>query len=116
MTQASPGCCVLGCGGRLRDGGGGGSPLTRPPPPPPGRRQSKRQLRNEKDKPLPPLLARVGGNIEVGAGLRPRVSPSGVGSRGRVTEGGPSTETPLSPPAPRCWDSTPGSGRPSSTL
>ncbi|KAI6058701.1 Chromodomain-helicase-DNA-binding protein 3 isoform X4 [Aix galericulata] len=31
----------------------------------PGRRQSKRQLRNEKDKPLPPLLARVGGNIEV---------------------------------------------------
>uniref|UniRef100_A0A5F8GL37 Chromodomain helicase DNA binding protein 3 n=1 Tax=Monodelphis domestica TaxID=13616 RepID=A0A5F8GL37_MONDO len=29
------------------------------------RRQSKRQLRNEKDKPLPPLLARVGGNIEV---------------------------------------------------
>ena len=30
-----------------------------------GRRQSKRQLRNEKDKPLPPLLARVGGNIEV---------------------------------------------------
>ena len=35
------------------------------PPPPSGRRQSKRQLRNEKDKPLPPLLARVGGNIEV---------------------------------------------------
>lgn len=33
-----------------------------------GRRQSKRQLRNEKDKPLPPLLARVGGNIEVRAG------------------------------------------------
>uniref|UniRef100_A0A8B9TH67 DNA helicase n=1 Tax=Anas platyrhynchos TaxID=8839 RepID=A0A8B9TH67_ANAPL len=33
--------------------------------PRPGRRQSKRQLRNEKDKPLPPLLARVGGNIEV---------------------------------------------------
>ncbi|XP_053905487.1 chromodomain-helicase-DNA-binding protein 3 isoform X4 [Malaclemys terrapin pileata] len=32
---------------------------------PEGRRQSKRQLRNEKDKPLPPLLARVGGNIEV---------------------------------------------------
>ncbi|KAM4675728.1 chromodomain-helicase-DNA-binding protein 3 isoform 2-T2 [Discoglossus pictus] len=30
-----------------------------------GRRQSRRQLRNEKDKPLPPLLARVGGNIEV---------------------------------------------------
>uniref|UniRef100_UPI00358E1898 chromodomain-helicase-DNA-binding protein 3-like n=1 Tax=Myxine glutinosa TaxID=7769 RepID=UPI00358E1898 len=30
-----------------------------------GRRQSKRQFRNEKDKPLPPLLARVGGNIEV---------------------------------------------------
>ncbi|XP_039556737.1 chromodomain-helicase-DNA-binding protein 3-like, partial [Passer montanus] len=26
--------------------------------------KSKRQLRNEKDKPLPPLLARVGGNIE----------------------------------------------------
>uniref|UniRef100_A0A8C4QBV8 Chromodomain helicase DNA binding protein 3 n=1 Tax=Eptatretus burgeri TaxID=7764 RepID=A0A8C4QBV8_EPTBU len=32
---------------------------------PDGRRQSKRQFRNEKDKPLPPLLARVGGNIEV---------------------------------------------------
>nr|XP_057910751.1 chromodomain-helicase-DNA-binding protein 5 isoform X1 [Doryrhamphus excisus] len=30
-----------------------------------GRRQSRRQLRNEKDKPLPPLLARVGGSIEV---------------------------------------------------
>ncbi|XP_040202752.1 chromodomain-helicase-DNA-binding protein 3 isoform X4 [Rana temporaria] len=30
-----------------------------------GRRQSRRQLRNEKDKLLPPLLARVGGNIEV---------------------------------------------------
>uniref|UniRef100_A0A3B5AXS6 Chromodomain helicase DNA binding protein 3 n=1 Tax=Stegastes partitus TaxID=144197 RepID=A0A3B5AXS6_9TELE len=30
-----------------------------------GRRQSRRQLRNEKDKPLPPLLARVGGNLEV---------------------------------------------------
>ncbi|CAJ0965693.1 unnamed protein product [Ranitomeya imitator] len=30
-----------------------------------GRRQSRRHLRNEKDKPLPPLLARVGGNIEV---------------------------------------------------
>uniref|UniRef100_A0AAQ5ZC02 DNA helicase n=1 Tax=Amphiprion ocellaris TaxID=80972 RepID=A0AAQ5ZC02_AMPOC len=29
------------------------------------RRQSRRQLRNEKDKPLPPLLARVGGNLEV---------------------------------------------------
>ncbi|XP_034712878.1 chromodomain-helicase-DNA-binding protein 3 isoform X3 [Etheostoma cragini] len=32
---------------------------------PEGRRQSRRQLRNEKDKPLPPLLARVGGNLEV---------------------------------------------------
>lgn len=32
---------------------------------PAGRRQSRRQLRNEKDKPLPPLLARVGGNLEV---------------------------------------------------
>ncbi|XP_069502400.1 chromodomain-helicase-DNA-binding protein 3 isoform X4 [Ambystoma mexicanum] len=32
---------------------------------PEGRRQSRRHLRNEKDKPLPPLLARVGGNIEV---------------------------------------------------
>uniref|UniRef100_A0A3Q4BD34 Uncharacterized protein n=1 Tax=Mola mola TaxID=94237 RepID=A0A3Q4BD34_MOLML len=31
----------------------------------PERRQSRRQLRNEKDKPLPPLLARVGGNLEV---------------------------------------------------
>uniref|UniRef100_A0AAR2M665 DNA helicase n=1 Tax=Pygocentrus nattereri TaxID=42514 RepID=A0AAR2M665_PYGNA len=29
------------------------------------RRQSRRQIRNEKDKPLPPLLARVGGNLEV---------------------------------------------------
>uniref|UniRef100_A0A3Q3GY62 Chromodomain helicase DNA binding protein 3 n=1 Tax=Labrus bergylta TaxID=56723 RepID=A0A3Q3GY62_9LABR len=29
------------------------------------RRQSRRQLRNERDKPLPPLLARVGGNLEV---------------------------------------------------
>ncbi|XP_062372210.1 chromodomain-helicase-DNA-binding protein 3 isoform X1 [Sardina pilchardus] len=32
---------------------------------PEGRRQSRRQLRNERDKPLPPLLARVGGNLEV---------------------------------------------------
>jgi hypothetical protein len=39
-------------------------------PSPSGRRQSKRQLRNEKDKPLPPLLARVGGNIEVRLGPR----------------------------------------------
>uniref|UniRef100_A0A672JA51 Uncharacterized protein n=1 Tax=Salarias fasciatus TaxID=181472 RepID=A0A672JA51_SALFA len=30
-----------------------------------GRRQSRRQLKGEKDKPLPPLLARVGGSIEV---------------------------------------------------
>ncbi|KAJ8387203.1 hypothetical protein AAFF_G00159220 [Aldrovandia affinis] len=30
-----------------------------------GRRQSRRQLRSDRDKPLPPLLARVGGNIEV---------------------------------------------------
>ncbi|KAF0035560.1 hypothetical protein F2P81_013318 [Scophthalmus maximus] len=30
-----------------------------------GRRQSRRQLKNERDKPLPPLLARVGGSIEV---------------------------------------------------
>ncbi|XP_074542359.1 chromodomain-helicase-DNA-binding protein 4a isoform X3 [Halichoeres trimaculatus] len=29
------------------------------------RRPSRRGLRNDKDKPLPPLLARVGGNIEV---------------------------------------------------
>uniref|UniRef100_A0AAY5KBT1 DNA helicase n=1 Tax=Esox lucius TaxID=8010 RepID=A0AAY5KBT1_ESOLU len=29
------------------------------------RRQSRRQMRNERDKPLPPLLARVGGNLEV---------------------------------------------------
>lgn len=33
-----------------------------------GRRQSRRQLKSDRDKPLPPLLARVGGNIEV----RPR--------------------------------------------
>ncbi|KAG7259822.1 hypothetical protein CRUP_025371, partial [Coryphaenoides rupestris] len=32
---------------------------------PEGRRRSGRQLRNDKDKPLPPLLARVGGNLEV---------------------------------------------------
>ncbi|XP_067117973.1 chromodomain-helicase-DNA-binding protein 3 isoform X4 [Osmerus mordax] len=32
---------------------------------PEGRRQSRRQMRNERDKPLPPLLARVGGNLEV---------------------------------------------------
>ncbi|CAL8376327.1 unnamed protein product, partial [Gadus morhua 'NCC'] len=32
---------------------------------PEGRRRSSRQLRNDKDKPLPPLLARVGGNLEV---------------------------------------------------
>uniref|UniRef100_A0A8C5D7M2 Chromodomain-helicase-DNA-binding protein 5-like n=1 Tax=Gouania willdenowi TaxID=441366 RepID=A0A8C5D7M2_GOUWI len=32
---------------------------------PEGRRHSRRQLKNEKDKPLPPLLARVGGSIEV---------------------------------------------------
>ncbi|XP_041946627.1 chromodomain-helicase-DNA-binding protein 5 isoform X2 [Alosa sapidissima] len=30
-----------------------------------GRRQSRRQLKSERDKPLPPLLARVSGNIEV---------------------------------------------------
>lgn len=30
-----------------------------------GRRHSRRQLKNDKDKPLPPLLARVGGSIEV---------------------------------------------------
>uniref|UniRef100_A0A8C6JTQ4 DNA helicase n=1 Tax=Melopsittacus undulatus TaxID=13146 RepID=A0A8C6JTQ4_MELUD len=29
------------------------------------RRQSRRQLKSDRDKPLPPLLARVGGNIEV---------------------------------------------------
>uniref|UniRef100_A0A8C7YUY7 Chromodomain helicase DNA binding protein 3 n=1 Tax=Oryzias sinensis TaxID=183150 RepID=A0A8C7YUY7_9TELE len=32
---------------------------------PEGRSPSRRQLRNDKDKPLPPLLARVGGNLEV---------------------------------------------------
>ncbi|XP_055724636.1 chromodomain-helicase-DNA-binding protein 5-like isoform X4 [Salvelinus fontinalis] len=30
-----------------------------------GRRHSRRQLKSDRDKPLPPLLARVGGNIEV---------------------------------------------------
>uniref|UniRef100_A0A9J8A548 Chromodomain helicase DNA binding protein 5 n=1 Tax=Cyprinus carpio carpio TaxID=630221 RepID=A0A9J8A548_CYPCA len=30
-----------------------------------GRRQSRRQLKSDRDKPLPPLLARVSGNIEV---------------------------------------------------
>uniref|UniRef100_A0A671TA26 Chromodomain-helicase-DNA-binding protein 5-like n=1 Tax=Sinocyclocheilus anshuiensis TaxID=1608454 RepID=A0A671TA26_9TELE len=32
---------------------------------PEGRRQSRRQLKSDRDKPLPPLLARVSGNIEV---------------------------------------------------
>lgn len=32
---------------------------------PAARRPSRKGLRNDKDKPLPPLLARVGGNIEV---------------------------------------------------
>lgn len=36
-----------------------------------GRRQSRRQLKSERDKPLPPLLARVGGSIEVCAGCGP---------------------------------------------
>ncbi|XP_030632504.1 chromodomain-helicase-DNA-binding protein 5 [Chanos chanos] len=30
-----------------------------------GRRQSRRQMKSDRDKPLPPLLARVSGNIEV---------------------------------------------------
>lgn len=34
-----------------------------------GRRQSRRQLKSDRDKPLPPLLARVGGNIEVSISL-----------------------------------------------
>lgn len=34
-----------------------------------GRRQSRRQLKSDRDKPLPPLLARVGGNIEVSVSL-----------------------------------------------
>lgn len=34
-----------------------------------GRRQSRRQLKTDRDKPLPPLLARVGGNIEVSLSL-----------------------------------------------
>lgn len=38
---------------------------------PAGRRQSRRQLRNDKDKPLPPLLARVGGNLEVRTNSHP---------------------------------------------
>lgn len=33
------------------------------------RRPNRKGLRNDKDKPLPPLLARVGGNIEVSGGL-----------------------------------------------
>lgn len=43
--------------------------------PPGGRRQSRRQLKSDRDKPLPPLLARVGGNIEVGPACTPH-SPS----------------------------------------
>lgn len=39
--------------------------------PPGGRRQSRRQLKSDRDKPLPPLLARVGGNIEVGPACTP---------------------------------------------
>lgn len=38
---------------------------------PGGRRQSRRQLKSDRDKPLPPLLARVGGNIEVGPSCTP---------------------------------------------
>lgn len=43
----------------LADGGGGGCFSVG------GRRHSRRQLKSDRDKPLPPLLARVGGNIEV---------------------------------------------------
>lgn len=75
--------------GRLRGGEGGVS--TNWHYPCPGRRQSKRQLRNEKDKPLPPLLARVGGNIEVRTGPKPlRVSSGeneGWGFGNLITEG-----------------------------
>lgn len=41
-----------------------------------GRRQSRRQLKSDRDKPLPPLLARVGGNIEVSISSGQRMSPA----------------------------------------
>lgn len=59
-----------------------------------GRRQSRRQLKSDRDKPLPPLLARVGGNIEVGPACSPSpcspfLSPlgyeGGAGGLSRVT-------------------------------
>lgn len=36
------------------------------------RRPNRKGLRNDRDKPLPPLLARVGGNIEVSFWFLPR--------------------------------------------
>lgn len=41
-----------------------------------GRRQSRRQLKSDRDKPLPPLLARVGGNIEVSVSIGQSMSVS----------------------------------------
>lgn len=43
-----------------------------------GRRQSRRQLKSDRDKPLPPLLARVGGNIEVSVDLSQSTSDAVV--------------------------------------
>lgn len=37
------------------------------------RRPNRKGLRNDRDKPLPPLLARVGGNIEVSSYRRRRM-------------------------------------------
>lgn len=44
-----------------------------------GRRQSRRQLKSDRDKPLPPLLARVGGNIEVSVGLNQSMTSTVMG-------------------------------------
>lgn len=71
------------------------------------RRPSRKGLRNDKDKPLPPLLARVGGNIEVSCTREDICIPAA-----------PVLLLPyLSAPSfSRCWVSTLASGKPSSML
>uniref|UniRef100_A0A673LBM1 Chromodomain-helicase-DNA-binding protein 5-like n=1 Tax=Sinocyclocheilus rhinocerous TaxID=307959 RepID=A0A673LBM1_9TELE len=71
-----------------------------------GRRQSRRQLKSERDKPLPPLLARVSGNIEVqefehvnGKFSTPDLIPVGLELK-KLTESvssDPNTPVPASP-------------------
>uniref|UniRef100_A0A673LEC9 Chromodomain-helicase-DNA-binding protein 5-like n=1 Tax=Sinocyclocheilus rhinocerous TaxID=307959 RepID=A0A673LEC9_9TELE len=73
---------------------------------PEGRRQSRRQLKSERDKPLPPLLARVSGNIEVqefehvnGKFSTPDLIPVGLELK-KLTESvssDPNTPVPASP-------------------